>query len=200
MSKNKIYYSKKKFYIFFLILLLLFLNLNLFGQQSDGQKQQESIIKDINQGLENQKSTETKQNNNSIVSFFIRTLIVLLILVIAYLLIKYRFSKTIENKNSDKYFNILLKQQISRNLSLGILEFFGSYYIISIGTDITILEKIENQEIIDSIKLEAGKEQSKKTFFDYLGISTEKVEKSKVIVKFDELKEKMTKLKKGKTE
>lgn len=200
MNKNKIYYSKKKFYIFFLIIFLLLLNLNLFGQQSDGQKQQESNINAINQSLENQKSTETKQNNNSIVSFFIRTLIVLLILVIAYLLIKYRFSKTIENKNSDKYFNILLKQQISRNLSLGILEFFGSYYIISIGTDITILEKIENQEIIDSIKLEAGKEQSKKTFFDYLGISTEKVEKSKVIVKFDELKEKMTKLKKGKTE
>lgn len=189
---NLIYRKKKLFIIILTIIVLSIFNITIYSQENQ-------ITDEINKNLASQNQNENPQKNNSSSAFFIRTLLVLIFLLILYFFIKYKFNKTTENKSTKKYFSILLKQPISRNLSLAVLEFFGSYYIISLGNDISILEKIDNQEIIDFIKLEVSKEQSKKTFLDYLGFPQDKIDSKTVISKFNELKDKMSKIKKGNT-
>jgi flagellar biogenesis protein FliO len=193
-------FTKKKLFFTFLILLFFISTIQIFSQDNGKNPSQDQNIDVINKNLSGQNNVEQKKESNSIASFFLRTLIVLLILIVIYFFIKYRFSKSLENKATDKNFSIMLKQQVSKNISLAVLEFFGSYYIISIGNDINILEKIENQETIDAIKLEAGKEQPKKTFLEYLGFSNTKGENANVILKFNQLKEKMNNIKKGNKE
>jgi len=200
MEKILKIFTKKKLFFIILVLLIFVFCTQIFSQDNGKNTPQEQNIDVINKNLSDQNTVTEKKDSNSIASFFLRTLIVLIILVVIYFFIKYRFSKSVENKLTDKNFSILLKQQISKNISLAVLEFFGSYYIISIGNDINILEKIENQETIDAIKLEAGKEQPKKTFLEYLGFSATKSENSNVILKFNQLKEKMNNIKKGNRE
>ncbi|MCR4421144.1 MAG: hypothetical protein GYA61_05270 [Spirochaetales bacterium] len=200
MEKILKIFTKKKLFFIILVLLIFVFCTQIFSQDNGKNAPQEQNIDVINKNLSDQNTVTEKKDSNSIASFFLRTLIVLIILVVIYFFIKYRFSKSVENKLTDKNFSILLKQQISKNISLAVLEFFGSYYIISIGNDINILEKIENQETIDAIKLEAGKEQPKKTFLEYLGFSATKSENSNVILKFNQLKEKMNNIKKGNRE
>ncbi|MFN3411931.1 MAG: hypothetical protein ACK4YF_07225 [Exilispira sp.] len=193
MRKINLIYRKKKLFIIILVIIILSIfNITVYSQENQ-------ITEEINKNLATQNQNENSQKNNSSSAFFIRTLLVLIFLLILYFFIKYRFNKTTENKSTKKYFSILFKQSISRNISLAVLEFFGSYYIISIGNDINILEKIDNQEIIDFIKLEASKEQPKKTFLDYLGFPQDKIDSKTVISKFNELKDKMSKIKKGNT-
>ena len=196
MEKILKIFTKKKLFFIILVLLIFVFCTQIFSQDNGKNAPQEQNIDVINKNLSDQNTVTEKKDSNSIASFFLRTLIVLIILVVIYFFIKYRFSKSVENKLTDKNFSILLKQQISKNISLAVLEFFGSYYIISIGNDINILEKIENQETIDAIKLEAGKEQPKKTFLEYLGFSATKSENSNVILKFNQLKKKMNNIKK----
>lgn len=200
MEKILKIFTKKKLFFIILVLLIFVFCTQIFSQDNGKNTPQEQNIDVINKNLSDQNTVTEKKDSNSIASFFLRTLIVLIILVVIYFFIKFRFSKSVENKLTDKNFSILLKQQISKNISLAVLEFFGSYYIISIGNDINILEKIENQETIDAIKLEAGKEQPKKTFLEYLGFSATKSENSNVILKFNQLKEKMNNIKKGNRE
>lgn len=200
MEKILKIFTKKKLFFIILVLLIFVFCTQIFSQDNGKNAPQEQNIDVINKNLSDQNTVTEKKDSNSIASFFLRTLIVLIILVVIYFFIKFRFSKSVENKLTDKNFSILLKQQISKNISLAVLEFFGSYYIISIGNDINILEKIENQETIDAIKLEAGKEQPKKTFLEYLGFSATKSENSNVILKFNQLKEKMNNIKKGNRE
>lgn len=193
--------SKKSLFFIFLF-LIIFSNILLYAQDnnknnSNQNNQIDENINTINQNLTDTEKTQNKNNSNSIASFLLRTIIVLIILAISYFIIKYRFSKANLDKKSKKNFNIILQQPISRNLSLAVLEFFNTYYIISIGSDITILEKLENQEIIDAIKLESSKEIPKKTFLEYLGLSQTGEEKVNILNKFDQIKEKMSKIKKG---
>ncbi len=195
MTKIKINLKSIKFIIFFFILVVLIINTNIDAQQDNSEEKDN--LKVINENLTTQPQDNREKNSNSLTSFFIRTVIVLLILIVIYLFIKFRFSRSSQSENTDKHFSILLKQQINRNTSLAVLEFFGSYYIISIGNDISILEKIENQETIDAIKIQAGKEMPKKTFFEYLGLSQNRLEKVVVMNKFNELKEKLNNIKKG---
>mgnify|MGYP001268898314 CR=1 FL=1 len=199
MSKFKKYFTKQKYLFLFSIFLLFFSSLIIIGQENNNNIDDKNL-NDINKNLSIQNETKEIRNSNSIAAFFVRTLIVLLILLIVYFIVKYRFSKSIDDKNKNNHFSILLKEQISRNVYLAVLEFYGSYYIISIANDINILEKIENQEIIDAIKLDAGKEQPKKTFLDYLGLGSNKNDNSNALLKFNQLKEKMNNLKKGNKE
>ena len=79
------------------------------------------------------------------------------------------------------------------------MEFFENYYIISIGTDINILEKVDNQELIDLIKLESSKKSEKKSFLEFLGLSSSSNidDKKSVTQSFNNLKQKIGRIKKG---
>jgi len=194
--KIKKNFTNKKFLVLFLMFLIFISTTNLYSQDD---KYLNKNLDQINKNLSTQTENKEQKDRSSITSFFIRTVFVLLILAIIYFVIKFRFARSIEEKKQDKYFSIILRQQINRNLSLAVMEFFGSYYIISIGNDISILEKIESQEIIDTIRLEAGKEMPKKTFFEYLGFPQNKSDKVNVLDKFNEIKEKINNIKKGNT-
>jgi flagellar biogenesis protein FliO len=162
---------------------------------------EESITKQINENLKGTGSTDDRKNQEktSFFSIFLRTAIILLVLIGIYLFFKYKYSKKSDKKLPDKIFNILFLQPVAKNISIGILEFFENYYIISIGSDINILEKVDNQELIDLIKLESSKKSEKKSFLEFLGLSSSSNidDKKSVNQSFNNLKQKIGRIKKG---
>jgi len=180
---------------------------NILSQNTDtsststAPSEEESITKQINENLKGTGSTDDRKNQEktSFFSIFLRTAIILLVLIGIYLFFKYKYSKKSDKKLPDKIFNILFLQPVAKNISIGILEFFENYYIISIGTDINILEKVDNQELIDLIKLESSKKSEKKSFLEFLGLSSSSNidDKKSVTQSFNNLKQKIGRIKKG---
>jgi len=180
---------------------------NILSQNADtsststAPSEEESITKQINENLKGTGSTDDRKNQEktSFFSIFLRTAIILLVLIGIYLFFKYKYSKKSDKKLPDKIFNILFLQPVAKNISIGILEFFENYYIISIGTDINILEKVDNQELIDLIKLESSKKSEKKSFLEFLGLSSSSNidDKKSVTQSFNNLKQKIGRIKKG---
>jgi len=180
---------------------------NILSQNADtsststAPSEEESITKQINENLKGTGSTDDRKNQEktSFFSIFLRTAIILLVLIGIYLFFKYKYSKKSDKKLPDKIFNILFLQPVAKNISIGILEFFENYYIISIGTDINIVEKVDNQELIDLIKLESSKKSEKKSFLEFLGLSSSSNidDKKSVTQSFNNLKQKIGRIKKG---
>ncbi|HPO61066.1 MAG TPA: hypothetical protein PLN45_05900 [Exilispira sp.] len=201
MQKNMFFLS-----IFIIIMIFSFTS-NILSQNADtsststAPSEEESITKQINENLKGTGSTDDRKNQEktSFFSIFLRTAIILLVLIGIYLFFKYKYSKKSDKKLPDKIFNILFLQPVAKNISIGILEFFENYYIISIGTDINILEKVDNQELIDLIKLESSKKSEKKSFLEFLGLSSSSNidDKKSVTQSFNNLKQKIGRIKKG---
>lgn len=201
MQKNMFFLS-----IFIIIMIFSFTS-NILSQNTDtsststAPSEEESITKQINENLKGTGSTDDRKNQEktSFFSIFLRTAIILLVLIGIYLFFKYKYSKKSDKKLPDKIFNILFLQPVAKNISIGILEFFENYYIISIGTDINILEKVDNQELIDLIKLESSKKSEKKSFLEFLGLSSSSNidDKKSVTQSFNNLKQKIGRIKKG---
>ncbi|HQM89252.1 MAG TPA: hypothetical protein PLI56_03875 [Exilispira sp.] len=201
MQKNMFFLS-----IFIIIMIFSFTS-NILSQNTDtsststAPSEEESITKQINENLKGTGSTDDRKNQEktSFFSIFLRTAIILLVLIGIYLFFKYKYSKKSDKKLPDKIFNILFLQPVAKNISIGILEFFENYYIISIGTDINIVEKVDNQELIDLIKLESSKKSEKKSFLEFLGLSSSSNidDKKSVTQSFNNLKQKIGRIKKG---
>ncbi|HNV43283.1 MAG TPA: hypothetical protein PKH20_00895 [Exilispira sp.] len=200
--------QKKMFFLSIFIIIMIFsFTSNILSQNADtsststAPSEEESITKQINENLKGTGSTDDRKNQEktSFFSIFLRTAIILLVLIGIYLFFKYKYSKKSDKKLPDKIFNILFLQPVAKNISIGILEFFENYYIISIGTDINILEKVDNQELIDLIKLESSKKSEKKSFLEFLGLSSSSNidDKKSVTQSFNNLKQKIGRIKKG---
>ncbi|HOV45716.1 MAG: hypothetical protein KBG82_01950 [Spirochaetes bacterium] len=200
--------QKKMFFLSIFIIIMIFsFTSNILSQNTDtsststAPSEEESITKQINENLKGTGSTDDRKNQEktSFFSIFLRTAIILLVLIGIYLFFKYKYSKKSDKKLPDKIFNILFLQPVAKNISIGILEFFENYYIISIGTDINILEKVDNQELIDLIKLESSKKSEKKSFLEFLGLSSSSNidDKKSVTQSFNNLKQKIGRIKKG---
>ncbi|HQQ18806.1 MAG TPA: hypothetical protein PK520_01825 [Exilispira sp.] len=200
--------QKKMFFLSIFIIIMIFsFTSNILSQNTDtsststAPSEEESITKQINENLKGTGSTDDRKNQEktSFFSIFLRTAIILLVLIGIYLFFKYKYSKKSDKKLPDKIFNILFLQPVAKNISIGILEFFENYYIISIGTDINIVEKVDNQELIDLIKLESSKKSEKKSFLEFLGLSSSSNidDKKSVTQSFNNLKQKIGRIKKG---
>lgn len=200
--------QKKMFFLLIFIIIMIFsFTSNILSQNADTSStsttpsDEESITKQINENLKGTGSTDDRKNQEktSFFSIFLRTAIILLVLIGIYLFFKYKYSKKSDKKLPDKIFNILFLQPVAKNISIGILEFFENYYIISIGSDINILEKVDNQELIDLIKLESSKKSEKKSFLEFLGLSSSSNidDKKSVNQSFNNLKQKIGRIKKG---
>lgn len=193
--------------LIFIIIMIFSFTSNILSQNADtsststAPSDEESITKQINENLKETGSTDDRKNQEktSFFSIFLRTAIILLVLIGIYLFFKYKYSKKSDKKLPDKIFNILFLQPVAKNISIGILEFFENYYIISIGSDINILEKVDNQELIDLIKLESSKKSEKKGFLEFLGLSSSSNidDKKSVNQSFNNLKQKIGRIKKG---
>ena len=193
--------------LIFIIIMIFSFTSNILSQNADTSStsttpsDEESITKQINENLKGTGSTDDRKNQEktSFFSIFLRTAIILLVLIGIYLFFKYKYSKKSDKKLPDKIFNILFLQPVAKNISIGILEFFENYYIISIGSDINILEKVDNQELIDLIKLESSKKSEKKGFLEFLGLSSSSNidDKKSVNQSFNNLKQKIGRIKKG---
>ena len=200
--------QKKMFFLLIFIIVMIFsFTSNILSQNTDtsststAPSDEESITKQINENLKGNGSADDRKNQEktSFFSIFLRTAIILLVLIGIYLFFKYKYSKKSDKKLPDKIFNILFLQPVTKNISIGILEFFENYYIISIGSDINILEKVDNQELIDLIKLESSKKSEKKSFLEFLGLSSSSNidDKKSVNQSFNNLKQKIGRIKKG---
>jgi len=200
--------QKKMFFLLIFIIVMIFsFTSNILSQNTDtsststAPSDEESITKQINENLKGTGSADDRKNQEktSFFSIFLRTAIILLVLIGIYLFFKYKYSKKSDKKLPDKIFNILFLQPVTKNISIGILEFFENYYIISIGSDINILEKVDNQELIDLIKLESSKKSEKKSFLEFLGLSSSSNidDKKSVNQSFNNLKQKIGRIKKG---
>jgi flagellar biogenesis protein FliO len=200
--------QKKMFFLLIFIIVMIFsFTSNILSQNTDtsststAPSDEESITKQINENLKGTGSADDRKNQEktSFFSIFLRTAIILLVLIGIYLFFKYKYSKKSDKKLPDKIFNILFLQPVAKNISIGILEFFENYYIISIGSDINILEKVDNQELIDLIKLESSKKSEKKSFLEFLGLSSSSNidDKKSVNQSFNNLKQKIGRIKKG---
>ncbi len=113
--------------------------------------------------------TKEKRKNPSYLYLLFRLFFVFFVLIgiifLLYFLFRYRFLKT--NLNQEEgLFRVVKNYFMGPNKQLTVVQIVNSFYLFAMSQDnMSLIEKVEDKEMVDAFKLEASKTENKKTFF-----------------------------------
>ena len=116
-----------------------------------------------------QDPTKEKRKNPSYLYLLFRLFFVLFVLIgiifLLYFLFRYRFLKT--NLNQEEgLFRVVKNYFMGPNKQLAVVKIVNSFYLFAMSQDnMSLIEKVEDKEMVDAFKLEASKKETKGKFF-----------------------------------